>query len=102
MQYVIRSTFGDHYDREAGHLTVGEDGLEYHVEEWTPDREAIVEALEEVAARETRPDHGGADDPDSVCGGYGKAPATDEDRLSMAIHALMGSAYPVRVEEVEP
>lgn len=55
--------------------------------------------LEEVAARETRPAYGGAEDPDSACGGYRKVPATDEDKMKLAIKTLSGSVYPIRIEE---
>lgn len=81
-----------------GTVRVVEGGFEYLLEEEALHREAIEEVLEEVAARGTRPAYGDSEDPDSACGGYGRVPATDEDKMKLAVKAL--SPLPVRVEQV--
>lgn len=96
MRVSIRSTWGDRYGTEIGYVT-DVPTFDYHVAEEAPKREAIVEALNSVAARETRPAYGGAADENAICGGYGTAPATDADRLSMAVKVLSGRTYPVRL-----
>lgn len=82
-----------------GTMGVVEGGFEYLLDGEAPHREAVEEVLKEVAVRETRPAYGGADDPDSACGGYGRVPATEEDKMKLAVKAL--SSLPVRLEGVE-
>lgn len=70
---------GDQYGKEVGYIT-DEPGFRYELVEGTPHREEI-EALIQEPADWKAPRYGGAEDPDSSCGGYTRVPATDRDRV---------------------